>query len=163
VLKQYYVSVADNNEIGIFQGVRGSFLGIKLQREIEGSCPPAKPGCELITVFDLKQGARDNVRNGIAGLQSKQEAEAVIERLRNDQALPVCTTPTPTPTASTTNPTATSPATGTVHPTTKPIPTPTGVPLGGLPFTGGTTSAAPVTTTTTHTLTPGVDCRKAGN
>jgi protein phosphatase len=184
VLRQYYVAVADNGEIGIFQGVRGSFLGIKLQREIEGSCPPNAPGCEMITVDDLKQGARDNVRNGIAGLQSQQEAEEVIRRLRTDQVLAECPKPTPTTTATpvpapppattatghlSNDPTAstaqTTPAQTTPAQTTAPSATPAlpGLP-GGLPFTDGTPATGPTPTgTPTHTLTPGVDCRKAGN
>ena len=43
VLRQYFVSVSKTGEIGIFQGVRGSFLGVSLNREIEGSCPPNAP------------------------------------------------------------------------------------------------------------------------
>ena len=74
VLRQYFVSVSPTGEIGIFQGVRGSFLGVSLNREIEGSCPPNTPGCEPITVNDLKQIARGTVTTGIIGLQSKQQA-----------------------------------------------------------------------------------------
>ncbi len=93
VLRQYFVGASPTGEIGIFQGVRGSFLGVSLNREIEGSCPPNTPGCELITVSDLKQGARGSVTNGIIGLQSKQQAEAVIARLRTDMVLPTCPQP----------------------------------------------------------------------
>jgi protein phosphatase len=153
VLRQYFVSVAPTGEIGVFQGVRGSFLGVSLNREIEGSCPPNTPGCELITVDDLKQGARGTVRNGIIGLQSKQQAEAVIARLRTDMVLPACPKPTTT-THPTTGAARTTPARPTT--TTKPAP-----PIGGA---GRKTTPAPTTApSTTRVLVPGVDCRKAGN
>jgi protein phosphatase len=155
VLRQYFVSVSATGEIGIFQGVRGSFLGVSLNREIEGSCPPNTPGCELITVDDLKQGARGTVRNGIIGLQSKQQAEQVIERLRTDMVLPACPKPT----------TTTPPTTGAARTTTAKPTTTTKAkapPVGG--GAGRTTTPAPTTApTTTHVLVPGVDCRKAGN
>ncbi|HKN98664.1 MAG TPA: protein phosphatase, partial [Pseudonocardiaceae bacterium] len=155
VLRQYFVAVSPTGEIGIFQGVRGSFLGVSLNREVEGSCPPNTPGCELITVDDLKQGARGTVRNGIIGLQSKQQAEDVIERLRTDMVLPACPKPT-----------TTTPTTGAAR-TTAPRTTTraTAPPIGGgagrttAPRTTATTTAP----TTTRVLVPGVDCRKAGN
>jgi serine/threonine protein phosphatase PrpC len=160
VLRQYFVSVSPTGEIGIFQGVRGSFLGVSLNREIEGSCPPNTPGCELISVDDLKQIARGTVTTGIIGLQSKQQAEAVIERLRTDQVLPVCPAPGTTPTGSAGRPTPTTP------PRTTPVkPTRTSTaapPIGGGAGTAGTTPPL-LTPTTTHSLVPGVDCRKAGN
>lgn len=161
VLRQYFVSVSPTGEIGIFQGVRGSFLGISLNREIEGSCPPNTPGCELITVSDLKAGARPGVTAGIINLQSKQQAEAVIERLRTNDVLPECPTPTTPPTTggvptgagrtTTTGPTSTKPAGAT---TTK-----AGPPIGGTAASTTPTTAP----TTTHAPVPGVDCRKAGN
>lgn len=157
VLRQYFVGVSPTGEIGIFQGVRGSFLGVSLNREIEGSCPPNTPGCELITVNDLKEGARGSVRNGIIGLSSKQQAEQVIARLRTDMVLPTCPKPG----------TTTAPRTSAARPTTTtPAPTTTRRPaVGG---GAGRTAAAPTTTptqapTTSHVLVPGVDCRKAGN
>lgn len=159
VLRQYYVSVSDTGEIGIFQGVRGSFLGVSLNREIEGSCPPNTPGCELITVDDLKQVARGTVINGIIGLQSKQSAEDVIKRLRTDQVLPEC--PTPGSAASTT--------TTTPHPpppvTTTPRAPVTSTSHAAAPPIGGGAGITTVTTTptTSHPPQPGVDCRKAGN
>jgi serine/threonine protein phosphatase PrpC len=166
VLRQYYVSASSTGEIGIFQGVRGSFLGVSLNREIEGSCPPNTPGCELITVDDLKQVARGTVQAGILGLQSKQQAEAVIERLRTDQMLPAC----PKPGTTTTGTPGTSGLAGT--PTTTPRSTPAKPPgtttRAVPPIGGGAGTAAHPTTkattpTTSHPQIPGVDCRKAGN
>src|SRR5438270_10483292 len=49
VLSQYYVGAANDSEIAIFQGVRGSVLGIALNREVQGSCTPGQvAGCEPI-------------------------------------------------------------------------------------------------------------------
>ena len=164
VLRQYFVSVSKTGEIGIFQGVRGSFLGVSLNREVEGSCPPNTPGCELITVDDLKPLARGTVVNGIIGLSSKQQAETVIERLRTDQVLPECPQPgatgRPTTTTGAARPTTTTRAPAR---TTKPAGTtkPNSPPIGGGAGARTTTTAPP--TTTTHAPVPGVDCRKAGN
>jgi protein phosphatase len=159
VLRQYFVAVSPSGEIGIFQGVRGSFLGVSLNREIEGSCPPATPGCELITVDDLKQGARGTVTNGIIGLQSKEAAEQVIERLRTNQVLPECPAGTGATTGTRPPTTSTKPSTTNNHPTTTTKTSTQPPPVGGQ--AGRTTTTAPPTTT--HPLVPGVDCRKAGN
>jgi protein phosphatase len=165
VLRQYFVSVSPTGEIGVFQGVRGSFLGVSLNREIEGSCPPNTPGCQLITINDLKQGVRGELQSGIIGLQNKQQAEQVIQRLRTNQVLPECPTVSGTtsgaPTATTTTPPPATTTTGAAHPTTTTQAPP---PVGGA--AGQTTpppTSAGATTTTSHPPVPGVDCRKAGN
>jgi serine/threonine protein phosphatase PrpC len=165
VLRQYYVAVADTGEIGIFQGVRGSFLGVKLNREIEGSCPVNTPGCEMITVNDLKPGARSTVENGIIGLQDQSAAEEVIRRLRTDQVLPLCgsgpstSTTTPPPTT-TTNPPATT--THTAGATTAPAHT--APPIGnGVTPTTVPTEGPTIIPSTSKSQVPGVECRKAGN
>src|SRR5882757_9018212 len=155
VLRQYYVAVADTGEIGIFQGVRGSFLGVKLNREIEGSCPVDTPACEMITVNDLKPGARSTVENGIIGLQNQQDAENVIRRLRTDQVLPVCgsgSTSTTTAPPTTTNPPATT--AHTAGTTTAP-----GIGAGVTPTTAATAGPT-VGTSVPKSPVPGVDCRK---
>lgn len=153
VLRQYYVSAnAQTGEIGIFQGVRGSVFGFALNREIEGSCPPNEPTCELITVNDLKQGARDSVRNGIGGLDSKAQAEEVIRRLRTEQMLPPC------PKTTATTPTGTTPSGPSSNP---PVSSSVNPPIGGLGGVAATTT--PPTGTTTRSPQPGVDCRKAGS
>jgi protein phosphatase len=159
VLRQYFVSVSPTGEIGIFQGVRGSFLGVSLNREIEGSCPPNTPGCELIRVSDLNQLGRGSVTTGII-VQSKQDAEAEIEKLRTHDVLPECPTPTVAPSTGAGATSGRLPATTT---TAKPpvgvTTTKAGPPIGGT--AASTTPAAP--TTTTHLPVPGQDCRKAGN
>jgi protein phosphatase len=163
VLRQYYVSVADNGEIGIFQGVRGSFLGVQLNREIEGSCPAETPGCEMITLDDIKPGYRPAVEAGIMGLQSQQDAEDEIRRLRTSQVLPECSGLTSGSTGATT--TSGAPTTTTGPPTAPPIGGGAGT-TTGLPTTTVTTAPAQgptVLTTTPKPPVPGVDCRKAGN
>jgi hypothetical protein len=101
--------------------------------------------------------------NGIIGLQSKQQAESVIQRLRTDQVLPECPKPgapaTGTPGASGRTTTTTKPPARTTatRPGTTTAKSP---PIGG----GAGASKTTVTpTTTTHPPVPGVDCRKAGN
>jgi protein phosphatase len=162
VLRQYYVAVADTGEIGIFQGVRGSFLGVKLNREIEGSCPVDTPGCEMITVNDLKPGARSTVENGIIGLQNQQAAEDVIRRLRTDQVLPACNSGS---TSTTTAPPTTNPPATTTHTAgATTAPAHTAPPIGaGITPTTVPTAGPPAGTSTPKSPVPGVDCRKAGN
>lgn len=153
VLRQYYVSVADNGEIAVFQGVRGSVLGVSLHREVEGSCQPDEPNCQPITIDDLKQGARDTVRSGITGLESLNDAQTTILRLRTEQVLPECpvvgTTGTNTPGGSV----ATAPPIGSALPSTSAPPSTSPTPTAASAVPGLPESIAPV---------PGVDCRKAG-
>jgi len=170
VLRQYYVAVSDTGEIGIFQGVRGSFLGVELNREIEGSCPANTPGCEMITIDDLKQGARAAVTSGIIGFDNQQQAEQEIQRLRTDQVLPLCGSggSTPTSGAPTTTALPTTTATAPVLGGGAGLP-PTTTPLLTTPVTPTTpTTTAPLQGPTTMKSSPaqpvpGQDCRKAGN
>lgn len=170
VLKQYYVGVTDAGEVAIFQGVQGSILGVSLNRQVEGSCPPDSVGCEPLTLNDLKEGARETVRSGITGMGSLDGARAEIQQLRTDQELPLCAT---TPTTSTTT---SGPPLGSALPggpagstTTKPPTTTTKPPVtSGNPVSGSVvTTTTPTTTvtppTTSHQQVPGVDCRKAGS
>jgi protein phosphatase len=165
VLKQYYVGAADTGEISIYNGVQGSILGIQLHHFVEGSCPAGSPGCEPLTLTDLKQGAQVTVRNGITGIQSIADARATVRGLRTSQELPTCSSLTPT----TTPPTSTPPlgsllpggtATTTTPPTGGAKPGPTTTTAPGAP--GTTTTTPTATQPTTRTPTPGVDCRKAG-
>jgi protein phosphatase len=117
-------------------------------------------------VDDLKQVARGTVTAGILGLQSKQQAEAVIERLRTDQMLPACPKPG---TTGTTKPGSSGQAgTPTTTPKSTPVKPPGTTTRAVPPIGGGAgTAAHPTTTSTTpttsHPQIPGVDCRKAGN
>ncbi|MQA10585.1 MAG: protein phosphatase [Pseudonocardiaceae bacterium] len=92
VMNQYYVGEGQNGEIAIYQGVRGSVLGIDLHKEIQGSCDPAVPDCEKVYVNELEQSARQTVRAG-QPQESLQEAREFITRMRLSNRLPECEPP----------------------------------------------------------------------
>jgi PPM family protein phosphatase len=130
VNKQYFVGQADDGEIAIFQGVRGSIFGISLNRQVQGSCDPTVPTCDKFYVDDLKQLGREAVREGTESFDSIPEARQFIRELRTKYPLPPCdslkksqeraaggaTTTTTTPPPATGQP----PAGGTTTTTTKP-------------------------------------------
>ena len=144
VLRQYYVGAGPDGQVSVFQGVRGSVLGINLHRVVEGSCAPDTQNCEPITVDDLKMPARDVVRSGITDVDGLDGARAQIRRLRTDQVLPVCPTSTTTPAS----PSTPAPSTG----PTSPAPS-----SSGTPETSASVGATPITPATQR---PGVDCRQ---
>lgn len=152
VYSQYFVGVGQNDEIAIFQGVRGSFLGIQLHRQVEGSCPAdQQAGCQPITVNDLKQGARNTAWAGVPATSFAQ-ARATIQSWRTQQVLPICQTSSTSPPASGTTG---LPPSGTQ---------PTGSSAGKAPnpqIGGGTQPTTGNVTPGSHTQVPGVDCRKA--
>jgi protein phosphatase len=129
VNKQYFVGEADDGEIAIFQGVRGSVFGISLNRQVQGSCDPKITTCEKFYVEDLKQLGRETVREGTESFDSVPAARQFIRDLRTKYPLPMCdsldettppagqqpTTTTGTPTSGT--PTPSTGATGTTGPT----------------------------------------------
>jgi protein phosphatase len=97
VMQQYYVGVRDD-QLVIYQGVRGSVLGIPLQRVREGSCPPdAGGGCTELKLSDLQETARSAVRDGIISGDGLQGARATIRRLRSSEMLPPCPPAQPQP------------------------------------------------------------------
>ncbi|GAA5144236.1 protein phosphatase 2C domain-containing protein [Pseudonocardia eucalypti] len=89
VMQQYYVG-ADDDRLVIFQGVRGSVLGLKLQRVAEGSCPQRQAGCTELRLSDLNESARSAVQEGIISGEGIDGARATVRRLRSDEVLPVC-------------------------------------------------------------------------
>jgi len=98
VLQQYYVGV-NGNQVAIYQGVRGSVLGVPLQNLREGSCPPGSVGCTEIKLEDLQETARSSVRDGIISGNGLADARATVARLRK-QLLPPCpAAPPPAPPA----------------------------------------------------------------
>ena len=98
VLQQYYVGVI-GNQVAIYQGVRGSVLGVPLQNLREGSCPPGSVGCTEIKLEDLQETARSSVRDGIISGNGLADARATVARLRK-QLLPPCpAAPPPAPPA----------------------------------------------------------------
>jgi protein phosphatase len=89
VMQQYYVgtdSDAASAQIVIYQGVRGSVLGVPLQTVAQRS---------TITLSDLPEDARNNVRTGIPASDGLAGAQATLRRLES-RMLPVCQ-PAPTP------------------------------------------------------------------
>jgi protein phosphatase len=168
VLSQYYVgSDSSTSEIAIFQGVRGSVLGVALNREVQGSCSPgAGASCEPIKLDDLNQSARLSVQSGIPAT-SLPDAQATLQRLRTAQVLPPCPTQTTTPTTTTSNPPVSGgPSTTT---TTNPPPTSNNAPSGigstlasGAPSTGSTATTGSYVPPVSHPQ-PGSDCRKPGS
>lgn len=102
----YYISVADNSEIAIFQGVRGTVLGFELHREVEGSCPSDRKSCTPLMLADLKDPAQqEEVKQGVA-VADVDSARATIETWRTNSAQK--STDCPTPPVSSTASSATS-------------------------------------------------------
>jgi protein phosphatase len=86
VMQQYYVDVL-NGQVVIFQGVRGTVLGYPLQTVAEES------GIQL---DELQPDARNSVR-GSTPYSDLPGAEQYVQRLKENDLLPACPTPTPVP------------------------------------------------------------------
>ena len=86
VLQQYYVGVADN-QVAVYQGVRGTALGIPLQRVAERS---------PIGLDDLPQTVRSQVTDGIVSNDGLDGAHATVLRLQA-RMLPLCSALVPPP------------------------------------------------------------------
>jgi protein phosphatase len=132
----YYVAVGEAGEISVFQGVRGTVLGVELHRKVEGSCAPGQASCSPLNVSALAETDKVKVNEGlpVAGLDA---ARSTIDTWRNqDSQPPNCPSTTPTPTT-------TLPGDTTV--TTPTTPVDTNVPS----FPGETTSTS---------TTPPADC-----
>ncbi|MCW0212034.1 MAG: protein phosphatase 2C domain-containing protein [Pseudonocardia sp.] len=87
VMQQYYVGVSADRVV-IFQGVRGSVLGLPLQSLSETTD---------VTLPDLPEDLRTAVRDGIVATDGLASARSTVQRLR-DRMLPTCPD-TPTETA----------------------------------------------------------------
>jgi protein phosphatase len=79
VLQQYYVGVRAE-QVVIYQGVRGSVLGLPLQTVAETTD---------ITLPDLPEDLRTSVRDGIVATDGLVSARGTVQRLR-DRMLPMC-------------------------------------------------------------------------
>ncbi|HEV8557919.1 MAG TPA: protein phosphatase 2C domain-containing protein [Actinophytocola sp.] len=113
VNRQYFVGEGESGEIAIFQGVRGSILGISLNKQVQGSCDP-NTTCDKRYVQDLQPVGQDSVRSGTESFESIKEAQDFIQELRRKYTLPTCSefarrqeqqaggTTTPSPPAQTT-------------------------------------------------------------
>ncbi|WP_026421824.1 PP2C family protein-serine/threonine phosphatase [Actinokineospora inagensis] len=106
VNNQYFVGEGDAGEIAIFQGVRGSVLGLSLNSQLQGSCDPNAATCDKFYVDDLEQVGKDEVRSGTNTFGNVVDAREFVRELRSKFGLPDCadlaarqttTTPAPTP------------------------------------------------------------------
>jgi serine/threonine protein kinase len=90
VNNRYFVGEAEDGEIAIFRGVRGSTFGIEPNTQVQGSCDPEVASCDKFYVEDLRQRGRDAVREGTQSFNSIPEARQFIQDLRLKYALPTC-------------------------------------------------------------------------
>ncbi len=137
VLGQYYVGAASNGEVGVFQGVRGEFLGLPLHTWAEGSCRDGARGCETMFLRELQPYARANVHRGMISNSGLTGAREIIGRLRTNDMLPPC-------------------------PRAEAGALPAQLPASSAENTSGSTSGVPTTTSTPlpeKPSEPGVDCR----
>jgi serine/threonine protein phosphatase PrpC len=157
VLQQYYVGV-NGDQVAIYQGVRGSVLGIPLQNLREGSCPVGAVGCTEIKLEDLQETARSAVRDGIISGNGLADARATVDRLRR-QMLPPCPAAPPAIPVQAAPPNQTSattpPAAGGSRPTGQNAP-----PAPGSRPTAGAPTPVPETTPLPSIqYEPGKNCR----
>ncbi|GAB1511990.1 PP2C family protein-serine/threonine phosphatase [Actinophytocola sp. KF-1] len=150
VNKQYFVGEAQDGEIAIFQGVRGSIFGISLNRQVQGSCDPSVPTCDKFYVEDLRELGRDTVREGTESFDNIPDAREFIRYLRTKYPLPPCETLRKQQERSVGQPTTTTtPAAPRTTTGAKPTTT-----------TGATTGTPSSATEESEAPEPGVNCRE---
>jgi PPM family protein phosphatase len=155
VNQQYFVGEADDGEIAVFQGVRGSVFGVSLNRQVQGSCDPAVPTCDKFYVDDLRPFGREAVREGTESFDSIPAARQFIRELRTKYPLPTCESLSKNQSSGQTTTTTTQQQAPTSTTTTTPPPS------GATSQQPTTTTGAPTTTTSTTTEPePGVNCRE---
>ncbi|MBV9312389.1 MAG: serine/threonine-protein phosphatase [Pseudonocardia sp.] len=120
-MSEYYVG-AEGDRLAIFQGVRGSVLGIPLQRRIEGSCGGQLPSCTETLVTDLKETARNQVYDGIFSTKGLEGARDIMGRLRTAELLPQCPDASPPQPQPQPRPPAPNPAEPNAQPESVPLP-----------------------------------------
>jgi protein phosphatase len=156
VLQQYYVGV-NGDQVAIYQGVRGSVLGIPLQSLREGSCPVGAVGCTEIKLEDLQETARSAVRDGIISGNGLADARATVDRLRRQMLPPCPAAPPAIPPNQTSATTPGGPAAGGSKPTNQNVP-----PAPGSRPNAGAAAPTPVPETTplpSIQYEPGKNCR----
>ncbi|MGX7823719.1 PP2C family protein-serine/threonine phosphatase [Actinokineospora sp. 24-640] len=142
VNNQYFVGEGGSGEVAVFQGVRGSVLGLSLNSQVEGSCAQL-PQCDRLFVDDLEQFGKDEVRNGSNTFDSITAAREFLSGLRHRFWLPTCAdlarqlTPVEQP--------ATGPVGGSAQPGTTSV---------------VETTPPPTTSAVGRTPQPGVNCRE---
>jgi protein phosphatase len=140
---QYFVG-RSGDEVAIFQGVNTSFGPLRFY-DVDTNTD--------LKMDDLDPSARSQVATGITA-HSRTDARQIVERLRSDHLLPLCTPAVPIPTV--------QPRDDAPTPSGSASPTRTG--MAGTssahpsPAAGRTTSAAPPLPMPSRT--PGVDCRE---
>ncbi|MBV8933751.1 MAG: serine/threonine-protein phosphatase [Kutzneria sp.] len=162
VLGQYYVGATGDGKVVIFQGVRGSVLGVQLHRVAEASCLGTdQPNCQSLTLDELQESAREDIRKGvIADKPGIDGARDVVQRLWLSGLL----TPCPSTNSTTSTPSSIQP-TSIVAATS----------VSGTPTAATSTSAQPTSTVAPSTPSgtggasvpseaqlPGKNCRKVG-
>ncbi|MGH3491744.1 MAG: PP2C family protein-serine/threonine phosphatase [Sciscionella sp.] len=148
VLQQYYVAADSHGEVSIFQGVRGTVLGIALHHKVEGSCQPESIGCEVRDIGDFRTTAQAQLQQGIP-VDSLQGARAKISQLQQEYLLPLCTqtppaTGTRTPPSGRATPSTTTRSRTTTNPVSPPSPT------AGRPSGAGTPGQEPLVCRKAH-------------
>ncbi|MDV6010903.1 PP2C family serine/threonine-protein phosphatase [Haloechinothrix sp. LS1_15] len=86
VMQQYYVGVDEDNEVAIYQGVTGSFLGMEFSSRSEGSCAPGDALCDPLYLAELQDAARFEVCRGVQQ-DDLQGARNFIQTLRENLVL----------------------------------------------------------------------------
>jgi protein phosphatase len=155
IMGHWFVGVAgtaDGDQVGVFQGLDASIVGVDLYRLDQATG---------LATTDLTQAARSRVAGGIAATD-RDDADRILSNLRS-QRLPVCRT-----TSSTASSTSSSPSSDTTTPTSPVDPAATaGVPAAPATTEAPATSTAPATTSSatgtgqSRSGEPGVDCREA--
>ena len=172
VRSNYFVAAADS-QVVVKRGITGDILGLPLAKVDQIACLSADgelsmhasavipPGCNVLTLGDLSEPAREGVRAGLPS-GSREEASAQITRLAEENLLPPCPAPgsdTPRATGARPGPGAGSTERSTTAATTTGSPSPTPAPAPGR---GTGTDPSPTTAaggTATTTPVPGQDCR----
>ncbi|MET0132365.1 MAG: protein phosphatase 2C domain-containing protein [Kibdelosporangium sp.] len=149
--ENYYVAVGENSEVAVFQGVRGTVLGVELHRKVEGSCAPERTTCVPLKVEDLNAEDKQKVNEGVP-VADLAAARSTIDTWRSEDELPPCTSTsssnTPVTSAPPTTPTTLGQSTTQATPTGSVDPSATFDPSDQFP-----------TTTGEQTEIPGVTCR----
>lgn len=164
VRSNYFVTESDS-QVVVKRGISGEVFGISLASVIQVGCltregdltmhsPDAIPaGCDVFTLGDLREPARETVRAGLPS-GSLAEAGAQVSRLTEDNLLPPCDPPEQQErpreqTSSSSSPTESPSPTGS--------PAPTGSPSPGEP--APTDEPATPPSPTTPAPVPGETCR----
>ena len=152
VMGQYFVGEADDGEIAVFQGVRGSVLGVPLQNEVERSCQEGV-ACDRWYIDYLTEAGRDNIESGGVYYENINEARKFIDQLRNDFTLERCSILEDRQRAAESSAAASSSAAATTT-------VATGQPPDGTTLAPTTTTPPVEPSPTTTAPQPGVNCRK---